>query len=73
LTEAANKLKEEAGRELAAAEPAMQRAMEAVDCLTKPSIQELKSLKEPPGPVNLVTKAVLLMRGEKKSFAWTNA
>lgn len=72
LSEAANKLKSEAEKELAAAEPAMFRAKEAVDCLTKPSIVELKSLKEPVVNVLDVTKAVLLMRGEKRNFAWNN-
>ncbi len=48
----------------------MQAAQEAVDCLDKKSIQELKSLTTPPPACLDVTKAVLLLRGEKKNFAW---
>lgn len=50
----------------------MKAAEEAVACLDKKSIQELKALANPPAPVFDVAKAVLLLRGEKKNFAWAN-
>jgi dynein heavy chain, axonemal len=65
--------KAKANKELEEAVPAMEAAKEAVDCLDKKSIQELKSLANPPAPVLDVTKGVLLLRGEKKNFAWANA
>eukprot|EP00744_Colponema_vietnamica_P000937 GILI01001621.1.p1 GENE.GILI01001621.1~~GILI01001621.1.p1 ORF type:complete len:2798 (-),score=990.63 GILI01001621.1:124-7776(-) len=73
LAAAANKIKEEADIELAAALPAMEKAKEAVDCLTKASIQELKSLPKPPAECLDVTKAVLLLRGERKNHDWKAA
>lgn len=73
LTAQANTLKAEADKELEAALPAMERAKEAVDCLTKASIQELKTFGSPAAQVVEVTKAVLMMKGEKKNYAWQNA
>lgn len=73
LTEAANTLKEEADRKLEEAKPAMQRAKDAVDCLTKQSIQEMKALGKPTQPIQDVAKAVLLLRGDKSAFTWNNA
>lgn len=51
----------------------MREAEAAVNCLNKTSIQELKSLATPPAAVLFVSKAVLLLRGEKKNHAWGNA
>ena len=51
----------------------MKAAEEAVACLDKKSIQELKSLASPPPAVFDVAKACLLLKGEKKNFAWGNA
>ena len=73
LTEAANILKEEADRKLEEAKPAMLRAKEAVDCLNKACIQEMKSLGKPTQPIQDVAKAVLLLRGDKAAFTWNNA
>ena len=73
LTEAANKLKAEAEAELSEAQPAMERAKKAVDCLTLKSLQELKALPKPPQGVDSVAKAVMLLRGERKNFAWQAA
>jgi len=65
--------KESANKELAAAIPAMEAAKAAVDCLTKASIQEMKSLGSPPAAVVDVAKAVLmLLKKEKKNYAWGN-
>lgn len=65
--------KDKANKELEEAIPAMKAAEEAVACLDKKSIQELKSLASPPPAVFDVAKAVLLLRGEKKNFGWPNA
>ena len=51
----------------------MKAAEDAVACLDLKSIQELKSLASPPPAVFDVAKACLLLRGEKKNFAWNNA
>lgn len=69
----ANDTKAAANKELEEALPAMQAAQEAVNCLNKSSIQELKSLAKPPVECIDVTKTVLLLRGEKKNFTWQNA
>jgi dynein heavy chain len=69
----ANKIRAEADEELKEAEPAMIEAKKAVDCLTKNSIGELKGFAKPPGGVEDVTKAVLIMRGEKRNFSWQTA
>lgn len=48
----------------------MVRAKEAVSGLDKKALTELKSMTTPPSAVNFVTKAVMLMKGEKKKFDW---
>uniref|UniRef100_A0A0G4GMS7 Dynein-1, subspecies f n=1 Tax=Chromera velia CCMP2878 TaxID=1169474 RepID=A0A0G4GMS7_9ALVE len=73
LAENAAKIQKEADEELAEAMPAMERAKDAVNCLTKPAIQELKSLGKPPPDCVEVTKAVMMMRGEKKNLDWKAA
>jgi len=65
--------KDAANVELEAAIPAMQEAEAAVACLEVKAIQELKSLANPPSDCLLVTKAVLILRGERKNHAWGNA
>jgi dynein heavy chain len=73
-TEAAKKEKAAADAELSEAIPAMERAQEAVNCLTKGSIDELKALGSPPAACVEVAKGVLiLLKGEKKNHAWGNA
>ncbi len=51
----------------------MKAAEDAVKCLDKKSIQELKSLATPPAACLDVAKGCLLLRGERKNFAWGNA
>ena len=52
----------------------MEQATEAVNCLSKASLTELKSFSKPPPGVDKVTTAVLIMlKGEKKNFSWENA
>jgi hypothetical protein len=70
MTNHANNEKAKATKELEEAIPAMKEAEEAVACLDKKSIQELKALGSPPPAVNDVAKAVLLLRGEKKNLGW---
>ena len=73
LADEAKRVKGEADKELEAAIPAMKAAEEAVNCLNKSSIQELKSLPKPPIECVSVTSTVLMLRGEKKNFTWQNA
>ncbi|KFG46052.1 dynein heavy chain family protein [Toxoplasma gondii p89] len=68
--EEASSIQKKADEELSEALPAMERAREAVKCLTKPAIQELKALGKPPAECMEVTKAVLIMRGELKNTDW---
>jgi dynein heavy chain len=71
---AAQKIEDAAQVELAVAKPALDAANEAVNCLTKGSLTELKSLSKPPAGVDKVTSAVLMMlKKEKKDFSWDNA
>lgn len=70
---AAQKTKAEATKELEAAIPAMKAAEDAVACLDVKAIQELKSLANPPPDCVVVTKACLILKGEKKNHGWPNA
>jgi dynein heavy chain len=70
----AEEIEADAATELAAAQPALDHAEEAVNCLTKASLTELKSLTKPPAGVDKVTTCVLMMvKNEKKNFSWDNA
>jgi len=51
----------------------MEEANAAVACLEVKSIQELKSLANPPPDCVIVTKAVLILRGEFKNHTWGTA
>jgi len=51
----------------------MEEAEAAVAGLEIGAIQILKSLASPPPDCVIVTKAVLILRGEFKNHAWTNA
>ena len=73
-TASALKIQNQAEIELAAAKPAMEEAADAVNCLDKNSLTELKNFNQPPGGVDLVTKACLLMvEGETRNFKWDRA
>ena len=50
---------------MAEAEPALESAKEAVNCLGKPHITEMKNLGSPPSGVILTARVVLLLFGEK--------
>ncbi len=49
---------EAASGELSKATPALEEARRAVDCLSKPSLVELRSMASPPAIVLVVTKSV---------------
>lgn len=51
----------------------MKAAEDAVNCLEVKAIQELKSLATPPPACVLVTKAVLILKGDRKNHSWGNA
>lgn len=64
----------QAESELAEAKPAMEAAADAVNCLEKSMLTELKSLSSPPAGVDLVTSATLiLLEKETKNFKWDRA
>ncbi|CAK4776251.1 unnamed protein product [Aphanomyces euteiches] len=72
--ETASKIERQASAELEIAQPALKAAQEAVNCLNKASLTELKSMQKPPAGVDKVTTAVLMMlKEETKNFSWDNA
>jgi dynein heavy chain len=72
---AALEVKTSAEAELAEAEPAMQAAADAVACLTKNMLGELKSLPKPPAGVEKVTACclILLEHEYKQHLKWDRA
>lgn len=72
--ETASQIESQALVELAIAKPALDAAQQAVNCLNKASLTELKSMGKPPAGVEKVTAAVLMMiKNETKNFSWDNA
>jgi len=71
----AAEVKVSAEAELAEAEPAMQAAADAVACLTKNMLGELKSLPKPPAGVEKVTACclILLEHEYKAHLKWDRA
>eukprot|EP01029_Cantina_marsupialis_P031992 TRINITY_DN941_c0_g1_i4.p1 TRINITY_DN941_c0_g1~~TRINITY_DN941_c0_g1_i4.p1 ORF type:complete len:2679 (+),score=890.45 TRINITY_DN941_c0_g1_i4:109-8145(+) len=70
----ATEIEQQANTELQEAKPALEKASDAVKCLNKASLTELKSLSKPPMGVDKVTTAVLMMvKQEKHNFQWDNA
>jgi dynein heavy chain, axonemal len=70
----AAEIEERAEGELSLAKPAMEAAKDAVDCLSKSMLTELKSLSSPPAGVDLITSACLiLIEREYKNFKWDRA
>ena len=70
----AAEIEERAESELSMAKPAMEAAKDAVDCLSKSMLTELKSLSSPPAGVDLITSACLiLIEREYKNFKWDRA
>ena len=65
----AAQIAEKAADELGAALPALDAATEAVACLNKANLTELKNFSKPPAGVDKVTTACLIMiKREKKNF-----
>ncbi|KAG2533277.1 hypothetical protein JM18_000527 [Phytophthora kernoviae] len=72
--EIASQIEAQASVELAIAKPALDATQQAVNCLNKASLTELKSMGKPPAGVEKVTAAVLMMvKKETKNFSWDNA
>jgi dynein heavy chain len=70
----ASAIKADAEKELGAAKPMLLAAQDAVNCLDKSSLTELKSLSTPPSGVDLVTSCCLMMlENEYKNHAWARA
>ena len=73
-SDAAAVIEAEAEVELAKAKPAMDAANEAVNCLDKNSLGELRGFAKPPNGVDVCMKAVLMMmEGEFKNHSWDRA
>lgn len=51
----------------------MKAAEAAVNCLEVKAIQELKALQNPPPDCVVVTKAVLILKGQKSNHGWPQA
>lgn len=74
LADNASQIKGNADKELEEALPAMQKAQNAVDCLDKAAIGELKGFAKPhPLCVDVSTVTLILLKGEMKNFGWNNA
>jgi len=73
VSEVANKISEECAADLAQALPILERAKNAVDCLSKASLTTLKSFAQPPGNVLYVTNAVMIMKGIPGKRDWGGA
>jgi len=74
LASAAAKLQAEADGELQEAMPAMEAAAEAVNCLDKNSIGELKGFGKPPAEcIDVCACAGFLLKNEKKKIDWKAA
>ncbi|KAL7489135.1 hypothetical protein ACHAW6_014715 [Cyclotella cf. meneghiniana] len=75
-SEKAMAIENEAERELSEAKPAMEAAAEAVDCLSKAMLTELKNLSKPPAGVDKVTNACLILIEKEynpKKQTWNRA
>ncbi|ETW36323.1 hypothetical protein PFTANZ_02988 [Plasmodium falciparum Tanzania (2000708)] len=70
FTKEAIEIQLKADKELSEALPIMNKAKDAVNCITKSAIQELKSLQNPPKECLDVTHAVLIALKEIKNYSW---
>ena len=61
IADSANAIKVDCESQLAEALPALKAAEDAVKCITKGDIAELKNLAKPPGDVKLVTSVVCML------------
>ncbi|KAM8794253.1 dynein axonemal heavy chain 2 [Eudromia elegans] len=62
-------LAEEAQRDLDEAMPALEEAMRALESLNKKDLTEIKSYGRPPGLVETVLQAVMILRGSEPTWA----
>jgi len=63
----AQDLKEQAEKSLAQAIPALEKSKQAIDCIKKGHITEMKSLGSPPQMVIVTAKCIMILFGEKVS------
>nr|XP_043909238.1 dynein axonemal heavy chain 3-like [Solea senegalensis] len=63
--EAAQVIKDDCEKDLAIAMPALDAALSSLDTLKPADITEVKSMKNPPGPVKLVMESICIMNGVK--------
>ncbi|KAG7500858.1 dynein heavy chain 3, axonemal [Solea senegalensis] len=63
--EAASEIKDDCEKDLAEALPALEAALSALNTLKPAHITEVKSMKNPPGPVKLVMESICIMKGIK--------
>lgn len=62
-----------ASKELEQAIPLIKEAEAAVDCLSKDMIVEMRNFNNLPPGVDLIVKAMLLLKNkEKKNYSWDN-
>uniref|UniRef100_A0A3P8VG82 Dynein axonemal heavy chain 7 n=1 Tax=Cynoglossus semilaevis TaxID=244447 RepID=A0A3P8VG82_CYNSE len=61
----AQEIKTDCEQDLAEALPALEAALSALDTLKPAHITEVKSMKNPPGPVKLVMESICIMKGIK--------
>ena len=73
VSEVASKISAECKTDLDAAYPILEKAKEAVACLSKASLTTLKSFASPPGNVLFVTNAVLILKNIPGKKDWPNA
>ncbi|XP_074081620.1 dynein axonemal heavy chain 2 isoform X1 [Macrotis lagotis] len=62
-------LADNAQKDLEEALPALEEAMRALESLNKKDIGEIKSYGRPPGPVETVMQAVMILRGNEPTWA----
>jgi len=73
VSEVANKISEECREDLEKALPILERAKNAVDCLSKASLTTLKSFAQPPGNVIYVSNAVMILKNIPGKRDWAGA
>jgi ABC-type dipeptide/oligopeptide/nickel transport system ATPase component len=74
IADNAQKIKADCDLDMKAAAPVMQAAQDAVNCIQKNDLTQLKSFANPPAVVLDVTKAVLILKNnERKNHSWNNA
>ena len=65
-------VKDDAEKDLAAAKPALDAALSALNSITSKDIVALKALKNPPDIVKRIFDCVLLLRCTSKVYSYTH-